>query len=158
MPAVDIRGLDQGQSVLLLMVQEAVWTPSFASVPFPPLIQWTWVWVNFGSWWWTWRPSMLQSMGSQRVGHDWATELNWTFPPKSHRGDTESPDATLTCSGLQYREKQWNRGTCCFMEWVAIPFSRGYPRPRDQTQVSCIAGRFFTIWATREALYSKQQA
>ena len=39
--------------------------------------QWTWVWVNSGSWWWTGRPVMLQSMGSQRVGHDWATELNW---------------------------------------------------------------------------------
>ena len=39
--------------------------------------QWTWVWVNFGSWWWTGRPGMLQFIGSQRVGHDWATELNW---------------------------------------------------------------------------------
>ena len=39
---------------------------------------WTWVWVNSGSWWWTGRPGVLQSMGSQRVGHDWATELNWT--------------------------------------------------------------------------------
>ena len=37
----------------------------------------TWVWVNSGSWWWTGRPSVLQSMGMQRVGHDWATELNW---------------------------------------------------------------------------------
>ena len=39
--------------------------------------QWTWVWVNSGSWWWTGRPGVLQSMGSQRVGHNWATELNW---------------------------------------------------------------------------------
>ena len=38
----------------------------------------TWVWVNSGSWWWTGRPGVLQFMGSQRVGHDWATELNWT--------------------------------------------------------------------------------
>ena len=42
------------------------------------LTQWTWVWVNSGSWWWTGRPGVLQSMGLQRVGHDWATELNWT--------------------------------------------------------------------------------
>ena len=35
------------------------------------------VWVNSRSWWWTGRPGMLQSMGSQRVGHDWASELNW---------------------------------------------------------------------------------
>ena len=40
--------------------------------------QWTWVWVNSVSWRWTGRPGMLQSMGLQRVGHDWATELNWT--------------------------------------------------------------------------------
>ena len=37
------------------------------------------------------------------------------------------------------------------LEWVAIPFSRGSSRPRDQTQLSCIAGRFFTNWAMREA-------
>ena len=40
--------------------------------------QWTWVWVNSGSWWWTGRPGVLRFMGSQRVRHDWATELNWT--------------------------------------------------------------------------------
>ena len=39
---------------------------------------WTWVWVNSGIWWWTGRPGVLQFMGSQRVGHDWVTELNWT--------------------------------------------------------------------------------
>ena len=38
--------------------------------------QWTWVWVNCGSWWWTGRPGVVESMGSQRVGHNWATELN----------------------------------------------------------------------------------
>ena len=42
------------------------------------LTRWAWVWVNCGSWWWTERPGMLQFMGTQRVGHDWATELNWT--------------------------------------------------------------------------------
>ena len=42
------------------------------------LTQWTWVWVNSRSWWWTGRSGMLRFMGSQRVGHDWATELNWT--------------------------------------------------------------------------------
>ena len=36
-----------------------------------------WVWVNSGSWWWRGRPGMLQFMGLQRVGHDWATELKW---------------------------------------------------------------------------------
>ena len=50
--------------------------------------QWTWVWVSSRSWWWMGRPGMLQSMGSQRVGLDWATELilriilafPWGFP------------------------------------------------------------------------------
>ena len=41
------------------------------------LIQWTWIWVTSGSWWRKGKPGMLQSMGSQRVGHDWATELNY---------------------------------------------------------------------------------
>ena len=40
-------------------------------------IQQTWVWASSGSWWWTGKPDMLQSMGSQRVRQDWATELNW---------------------------------------------------------------------------------
>ena len=39
--------------------------------------RWMWVWVNSGSWWWTGRPDVLRFMGSRRVGHDWATELNW---------------------------------------------------------------------------------
>ena len=40
--------------------------------------RWTWVWVSSGSWWWTGKPGMLQSMGSQRIRHDWVTELNHT--------------------------------------------------------------------------------
>ena len=40
--------------------------------------QWTWVWVDFSSWWWIGRPRVLRFMGLQRVGHDWVTELNWT--------------------------------------------------------------------------------
>ena len=42
------------------------------------LTQWTWVWANSGRLWRTGKSGMLQSMGSQRVGQDWATELNWT--------------------------------------------------------------------------------
>ena len=42
------------------------------------LTRWTRVWVNSRSWWWTGKPGMLQSMGLQRVGHNWVTELNWT--------------------------------------------------------------------------------
>ena len=41
------------------------------------LTGWTWVWVNSRRWWWTGRPYVLRFMGSQRVGHNWETELNW---------------------------------------------------------------------------------
>ena len=50
------------------------------------LTQWTWVWVSSGSWWWTGRPGVLQSVGSQRVRHDWATE-----PPLLLSRLTEQP-------------------------------------------------------------------
>jgi len=39
--------------------------------------QWTWVWASSVSWWWTGNPGMLQSIGLQRVWHDWVTELKW---------------------------------------------------------------------------------
>ena len=52
---------------------DRVWDGWMAS-----LTQWTWVWASSGSWWWTGRPGMLRFMGSLRVGHDWAIELNWT--------------------------------------------------------------------------------
>ena len=41
-------------------------------------IQWTWAWVNSRSWRWTGKPGVLQSMGLQRVGHNWEAEMNWT--------------------------------------------------------------------------------
>ena len=40
--------------------------------------RWIWVWLSSGSWWWTGKPAILHSMGSQKVGHNWANELNWT--------------------------------------------------------------------------------
>ena len=52
-----------------------------------------WVWVNSGSWWWTGRPGVLRFMGSQRVGHDWATELIWS-------------EVSLTCCG-ERRVTKW---------------------------------------------------
>ena len=59
---------------------------------------WAWVWVNSGSLWWTGRSGVLQFMGSQRVGHDWATELNWTEPFKH-------PKLDLACSVIVYMQK-----------------------------------------------------
>ena len=73
------------------------------------LTQWTWVWVNSGSWWWTGRPGVLLFMGSQRVRHDWATELNWTevgvsvsvlpptTPPERLHIQETLPSVTASC-------------------------------------------------------------
>ena len=60
--------------------------------------QWTWVWASFRSWWWTGKPGVLQSMGSQRVGYDWATELNWT---RVGRG------WLVTATGCRFSRRQW---------------------------------------------------
>ena len=56
--------------------------------------QWTWVWVDSRTWWWTGRPGVLQFMGLQRVGHNWATELNWNLP------DTLLPQGIYSCHSL----------------------------------------------------------
>ena len=65
-------------SLFTFMHWRRKWQPILGNPRMSSLTQWTWVWVDSASWWWTGRPGMLQSMGSQRVGHDWATKLNWT--------------------------------------------------------------------------------
>ena len=62
--------------------------------------RWTWVWVNSGRWWWTGRPGVLQFMGSQRVGHDWVTELNWIWGKKKYMG--RSPNDRSEMTDLKY--------------------------------------------------------
>ena len=50
--------------------------------------QWTWVWASSGSWWWTGGPGVLQSMGSQRVRHDWTAELtDWLIKKQRKNAD-----------------------------------------------------------------------
>ena len=75
--------------------------------------QWTWVWLDSGSWWWTGRPGMLQLMGSQRVGHNWATELNWTDARKDwgqeEKGTTEDELVGWHCH-LNGHEFEWTQG------------------------------------------------
>ena len=55
------------------------------------LTRWTRVWVNSRSWWWTERPGVLWFMGSQRVGHDWATELKWMYLYQSQSPSSSHP-------------------------------------------------------------------
>ena len=59
------------------------------------LTQWMWVWVNSGSWCWTGRPGVLQSMRLQKIRHDWATELNWTLSYSS-QSSVMQPNTILT--------------------------------------------------------------
>ena len=61
--------------------------------------QWTWVWVNSGNWWWTGRLGILQSMGSQRVRHDWVTILNWTEGARRYMVTEKITMASKTESG-----------------------------------------------------------
>ena len=161
---------------------------------------------------WREEPGGLLSIGSQRVGQDWAcntltlslsrecsqstqsdasllTEKWGLFPPLEHRWACDHKgrdtiqllrvgckrDAVSTLSpgiwalrtpatqrGSEVKSKSLSR-VCLFatpwtvvhrilhsrtLEWVAFPFSRGSSQPRDQTQVFCIAGGFFTSWAT----------
>ena len=120
------------------------------------LTQWSWVWVNSRSCWWTRRPGVPQSMGSQRVGHNWATELNckhqetilylWHFnvcvcvcvcakllQPCLTLSDPM--DCSLPGSSIQ-RILQTR-----ILEWVAVSSFSGSSLPRDQALISlCLLG------------------
>ena len=61
--------------------------------------QWTWVWVNSGSWWWTGRPGVLRLLGSQRVRRDWVTELNWV-----HMKAWYNIDYNVDANSLSYHQ------------------------------------------------------
>ena len=65
------------------------------------LTQCTWVWVGSGSWWWTGKHGMLQSMGSQKVRYDWVTELNW-------------PELKASSDDIKFLECSWFTRLCWF--------------------------------------------
>ena len=66
------------------------------------MVSLTWVWVNSRSFWWTGRPGVLRFMGSQRIGHDWVTELNWT----EHTRSVHKPNNSLTVTELRSHEER----------------------------------------------------
>ena len=100
------------------------------------LTRWTWIWVNSRSWWWTGRPGMLRFMGSQRVGHDWATELNWSCSWTLNSASTyPNPCQALLID--QQRVPPWKRAKACtwlkqsdFLDW--------------QVRLSLVIGRFWS--------------
>ena len=76
------------------------------------LTRWTWVWVDSGSWWWTGRPGVLRFMGSQRVGHNWATDLNWTMNYENFKG-------IIGHSYISYCSLQVSvQVKCLFFNWI----------------------------------------
>ena len=88
-----------------------------------PLAQWTWVWASFGSWWWTEKHGVLQSMGSQTVGCNWVTERNWRQASKAENSGKHCyfSLASEICrmSLLQAR----NSGKISMLQfWGRIPF------------------------------------
>ena len=73
----------------------------------------TWVWASSGSWWWTRRPGVLQSMRSQRAGHDWATELNWTGPLLAAKNKLKVEGNSVTCKKLPPETLSLGLLGCC---------------------------------------------
>ena len=67
-------------AILAGVRQHSCFIPEFRGKTFsflPSSMMWTWVWMDSWSWWRTGRPGVLRFTGSQRVWHDWVTELNW---------------------------------------------------------------------------------
>ena len=91
--------------------------------------QWTWVGVDSGSWWWTGRLVLLRFMGSQRVGHDWVTELNF-FPPtvistQSQRPPLQSKVSWFLCY-LTLTTKTTPLSSRLFMLCIMLPLNTLY--------------------------------
>ena len=89
--------------------------------------QWTWVWVNSRSWWWTERPGILQSMESQRVGHNWATEPKWT----------DTSITTLNVHGLNALIRWYTVD-----EWMK----------RQNLRICCLQGTHYAVYKTLTVL------
>ena len=104
-----------------------------------------WVWVNSGSWWWTGRPGVLWFMGSQRVGHDWATELTkWTEVGHSFSFKEQVSfnfmAAVTICSDFGSQE---NKVSHCFP--IYLPWSDG---------TRCHDLSFFEYWVLSHFFHS----
>ena len=86
--------------------------------------QWTWVWLSSRSWWWTGRPGVLWFMGSQRVRHDWATELNWAI----EEGGKVVNEDKFTCGGWRKSKEFLLLGdyTCCSLRKYISSTEKGH--------------------------------
>ena len=142
--------------------------------------RWTWFWASSGRWWWTGKPGVLQSMGLQRVRHDWVTELNWT-EKKGIMNKRDKRKGNKEGSVVRWKRLKssilWKvASTSCCLVVSVWPYGLQPARllsPWDSlqksTRVGCLAlleGTFLTqgsnpgllpcrqfpyLWATREA-------
>ena len=98
------------------------------------LTRWTWVWVNSRSWWWTGRPGVLQFMGSQRVGHDSATELNWMSVSLQF---LEEQKLWISCYFSLLQVSGMVPDTLVLIKWIKVDVIRGDP-PLGLLLVVCL--------------------
>ena len=108
--------------------------------------QWTWVWVDSEIWWWTGRPGMRRFLGSQRVGHDWVTELNWTegveknWPHFSNENISRPPRSINLRSVNQYYSLIVNNGNLQLI-WLGQIIAGSYRRRKWQPTPVLLPGK-----------------
>ena len=134
--------------------------------------------VNSGSWWWTVRPGVLWFMGSQRVGHDWATELNWTectcfmkclfYLSCFFQDQIGFRTQAATAKSLQSCPTLWDPidgnppGSpipgilqARTLEWVAISFSNAWKQKLKGKLLSCVQLLVNTGWRDKKESFSE---
>ena len=101
------------------------------------LTRWIWGWANSGRWWWTGKPGVLQSMGAQRVRHDWETELNWAFYTLNY----ENIEYNCECSHV-YQPGQDTEHMASLLEVPSCPslLNTNFPRCHSGKESICQAG------------------
>ena len=111
---------------------DRAWDSQMAS-----LTRWTWVWASYGSWWWTGKPGVLESMGLQRVRHDWATKLNWRGQTQLSRGRWDST-WRIGVYGEDSEGKEGGRAAL-LIEAVVCVCGGGFPAGSDGKESACSA-------------------
>ena len=130
---------------------------------------WAWIWASSASWWWTGKPGVLQSMGLQRVRHDWETELNWSWFIMLLISAIQQSDSVIYINILFHFlfhyslshniECSSSLAVACGLSgcgvWAQLPrrmWDLSSPT-RDWTCVPCVARQILNYWATREVTY-----
>ena len=117
--------------------------------------QWTWVWVNSGSWWCTGRPGVLRFMGLQTVGHDWVTELNWIFDKGVNKTQWRK-NSTFS----KWCWENW-KTTCSRMklDWKALIKIRPQTIKllEGNSSLTLVLAKIFFIWYLKQSNKSKNK-